>query len=288
MNLRDGLGLVKFSHSVFALPFALMGAWLAAGGVPAPRVLGLVVVAAVAARTAAMGFNRLVDRHIDAANPRTAERELPAGRVTPAQARGLVLLSSAVFIAAAFALNTACGLASPLVLLVLLGYSYAKRFTALVHFWLGLALGLAPPAAWLAVRGDFAGDLLVPLSLGLAVLTWVAGFDLIYACQDASFDRDRGLHSVPAKLGVARSLLIARGLHVATVALLALVMTRADLGWLFAASLVGAALLLVWEHSIVSPDDLSRVNMAFFTLNGWVGIGLFVGTALDLSLLGHG
>lgn len=288
MNLRDGLGLVKFSHSVFALPFALMGAWLAAGGVPAPRVLGLVVIAAVAARTAAMGFNRLVDRHIDAANPRTAERELPAGRVTPGQARGLVLLSSVVFIAAAFALNTACGLAAPLVLLVLLGYSFAKRFTALVHFWLGLALGLAPPAAWLAVRGDFAGDLLVPLALGLAVLTWVAGFDLIYSCQDAAFDRDRGLHSVPAKLGVARSLRIARGLHIATVALLALVMTRADLGWLFGVALVAAALLLVWEHSIVSADDLSRVDMAFFTLNGWVGIGLFVGTALDLSLLGHG
>lgn len=288
MNLRDALGLVKFSHSVFALPFALMGAWLASGGVPEARVLALVVVAAVAARTAAMGFNRLVDRHIDAKNPRTATREIPAGRVSPAQATGLVLVASTAFIGAAFALNTACGIAAPFVLLVLLGYSFAKRFTALVHFWLGVALGLAPPAAWLAVRGDFAGDLVIPLALGAAVLFWVAGFDLIYSCQDAAFDRARGLHSIPAKLGVARSLGLARVLHVLTIALLAVVAVRADLSWLFAAALVVAAALLVWEHSIVSPDDLSRVDMAFFTLNGWVGIGLFVGTALDLSLLGHG
>lgn len=288
MNLRDALGLVKFSHSVFALPFALMGAWLASGGVPDVRVLVLVVVAAVAARTAAMGFNRLVDRHIDAQNPRTQDREIPAGKVAPRQAVALVVIASAAFIGAAFALNTPCGIAAPFVLLVLLGYSFAKRFTALVHFWLGVALGLAPPAAWLAVRGDFDGDLVIPLALGLSVLFWVAGFDLIYSCQDAAYDRSRGLHSIPAKLGVARSLWLSRALHGLTVALLVVVATRAELGWLFGIALVCAALLLIWEHSIVSPDDLSRVNLAFFTLNGWVGIGLFLGTALDLQFLPHG
>ena len=171
MSLGRYLSLVKFSHSIFALPFALMGAWLAAGGPPAPRVLVLVVLAAIAARTAAMGFNRLVDRHIDAANPRTVQREIPSGQVSPRGAAGLVLVSAGAFVAVAFALNPLCGWLSPLVLAVLLGYSYAKRFTSLVHLWLGLALGLAPPSAWLAVTGTFDGDLAQPLLLAAAVLT---------------------------------------------------------------------------------------------------------------------
>lgn len=285
MALRRYLSLVKFSHSVFALPFALMGAWLAAGGPPAPRVLVLVVLAAVAARTAAMGFNRLVDRRIDAANPRTASRELPAGEVSPAGAATLVVVSSAAFVGVAFALNPLCGWISPGVLAVLLGYSYAKRFTSLVHLWLGLALGLAPPGAWLAVTGSFDGDLAVPLLLAAAVLTWVAGFDIIYSCQDEDFDAARGLHSLPARLGRAGALRLSAGLHVATVLLLAATAWRADLSWIFLVALAVAAGLLVWEHSIVSPDDLSRVDLAFFTLNGWVGVGLFLGTALDLWLL---
>jgi len=285
VSLARYLSLVKFSHSVFALPFALMGAWLAAGGPPSPRVIALVVLAAVAARTAAMGFNRLVDRHIDAANPRTVDREIPAGVVSPAGATTLVLVSCAAFVAVAFALNPLCGWLSPAVLAVLLGYSYAKRFTSLVHLWLGLALGLAPPGAWLAVTGSFDGDLAQPLFLAAAVLTWVAGFDIIYSCQDAEFDADRGLHSIPAKLGRTGALRLSGALHVLTVALLAVVGWRADLSWIFAAALVVAAALLVWEHSIVSPDDLSRVNLAFFTLNGYVGVGLFLGTALDLWLL---
>ncbi len=288
MSLGRYLSLVKFSHSIFALPFALMGAWLAAGGPPAPRVLVLVVLAAVAARTAAMGFNRLVDRHIDAANPRTEQREIPAGVVTPAGATALVAVSSIAFAAVAFALNPLCGWLSPVVLAVLLGYSYAKRFTSLVHLWLGLALGLAPPGAWLAVTGTFDGDLAQPLLLAGAVLTWVAGFDVIYSCQDAEFDAARGLHSIPAKLGRAGALWLSSALHVLTVALLATLAWRADLSWIFLAALVVAALLLVWEHSIVSPDDLSRVDMAFFTLNGYVGVGLFLGTALDLWLLAPG
>lgn len=288
MSLKSYLSLVKFSHSIFALPFALMGAWLAAGGPPELATLGLIVVAAVAARTAAMGFNRLVDRGIDAKNPRTSEREIPAGVITPGRAGALVGIASTVFVAASFGLNSLCGWISPGVLLVLLGYSFAKRFTAMVHFWLGLALGLAPPAAWLAVRGSLDGDVSAPLFLGAAVLTWVAGFDLIYSCQDAAFDRERGLHSIPARLGVPRALLMARVLHVATVALLGLVAWRAELSWIFMIALVLAALLLIWEHSIVSAEDLSRVNLAFFTLNGWVGIGLFLGTVLDLWAFGPG
>jgi len=286
MSLARYLSLVKFSHSIFALPFALMGAWLAAGGPPSARVLGLVVLAAVAARTAAMGFNRVVDRQIDAANPRTAEREIPAGLVSPKGAWILVAVSSLVFVAAAAVLNPLCGWLSPVVLAVLLGYSFAKRFTSLVHLWLGLALGLAPPGAWLAVTGSFDGDLGVPLLLGAAVLTWVAGFDIIYSCQDEGFDAERGLHSIPARLGRAGALRLSSLLHVSTVSLLAALAWRADLSWIFLIALVAAALLLLWEHSIVSPDDMSRVNIAFFTINGYVGVGLFLGTALDLWLLG--
>jgi 4-hydroxybenzoate polyprenyltransferase len=288
MSLKSYLSLVKFSHSIFALPFALMGAWLAGRGVPPLGVLGWIVVAAVAARTAAMGFNRLVDRGIDAKNPRTARREIPAGVISPGRAALLVGVSAVVFVAASFALNPLCGRLAPVVLVVLLGYSFAKRFTALVHFWLGLALGLAPPAAWLAVRGSLEGDVSAPLLLGLAVLSWVAGFDLIYSCQDAEYDAGRGLHSVPARFGVPRALNLARGLHTLTVVLLGLVAWRADLSWIFLVALVLAAALLVWEHSIVSADDLSRVDMAFFTLNGWVGVGLFLGTALDLWTFGGG
>ncbi|MDF1798590.1 MAG: putative 4-hydroxybenzoate polyprenyltransferase [Planctomycetota bacterium] len=286
MSLARYLSLVKFSHSIFALPFALMGAWLAAGGPPSVRVLGLVVLAAVAARTAAMGFNRVVDRRIDAANPRTQGREIPAGLVSPRGAWTLVTVSSLVFVAASALLNPLCGWLSPLVLAVLLGYSFAKRFTSLVHLWLGLALGLAPPGAWLAVTGSFDGDLSLPLLLGAAVLTWVAGFDIIYSCQDEGFDAERGLHSIPARLGRRGALRLSSLLHVATVLLLAALAWRAELSWIFLIALLAAALLLIWEHSIVSPKDMSRVNMAFFTINGYVGVGLFLGTALDLWLLG--
>ncbi len=278
------LSLVRFSHSVFALPFALQGAWMAAGGVPDGASLALVVLCAVAARTAAMGFNRWLDRDIDAANPRTAGREIPAGLVSPAAALALVLASSAVFVLGAFALNPLCGYLSPAVLAVLLGYSAFKRFSALAHFVLGLALGLAPLGAWLAIRGDLSGDLRPVLLLALGVLTWVAGFDLIYASQDADFDRARGLHSIPARLGVAGALRLSSLLHVVAVACFVGEGLLAGLGPAYWALLAVAAALLVWEHSIVSAEDLSRVDVAFFTLNGWVGIGLFLGVAVDLAL----
>ncbi|MCB9915688.1 MAG: UbiA family prenyltransferase [Planctomycetes bacterium] len=287
-RLGKYLSLVKFSHSVFALPFALQGAWLAGRGVPAPRVLALVVVCAVAARTAAMAFNRLVDRRIDAANPRTAAREIPAGVVSPVAAGALVAGSAAVFVAASFALNALCGWISPAVLAVLLGYSLVKRFSAGAHLVLGLALALAPLGAWLAVRGDLAGDLRPVLLLALGVLTWVAGFDLIYASQDAGFDRERGLHSIPARLGVAAALRLSSALHVVAVGCFAAEGWSAGLGLAWWLALALAVVLLVWEHSIVAPDDLSRVNLAFFTLNGWVGVGLFLGLALDLGLADTG
>ena len=199
-------------------------------------------------------------------------------------ARGLVVASSAIFVAAAFGLNDLAGWLSPAVLGVLLGYSYVKRFSAAVHLVLGVALGLAPLGAWIAVRGDFAGDLIPVLLLFCTVWTWVAGFDLIYACQDADFDAERGLHSIPARLGVGGALRASRVLHVLTALSLALLAWRADTGVVFWISCAAAVGLLCWEQSLVREDDLSRVNVAFFTINGWVGVALFLGLALDMAL----
>jgi 4-hydroxybenzoate polyprenyltransferase len=276
--------LVKFSHSIFALPFALQGAWLAGGGVPVLSKLVLIVLCAVCARTAAMAFNRLVDRKIDADNPRTRSREIPSGVLSPRGVAVLVLLSSILFIAGAFALNPLCGFISPGILAVLLGYSFVKRFSAAAHVVLGLSLALAPLGAWLAVRGSFDGELSSVLFLAAGVLTWVSGFDLIYACQDAEFDSRRGLFSVPARYGVAFALRLSVFLHLLAVGCFVAQGVAADLGMPFWVALALAAGLLWWEHRIVSPSDLSRVNLAFFTLNGWVGIGLFLGVVIDLSL----
>ncbi|MDP6762373.1 MAG: UbiA-like polyprenyltransferase [Planctomycetota bacterium] len=284
--MRPGelLSLVKFGHSVFALPFALQGAWLASGGVPAPRVLAWVVVCAVAARTAAMAFNRLVDRDVDARNPRTRAREIPAGRVSAPAAAGLVVAAGGVFVAAAWALNPLCGRLSLPVLAVLLGYSLVKRVSFAAHVVLGLSLAIAPLGAWLAVRGGFAGDLAPVLWLAGGVLAWVAGFDLIYACQDASFDRSEGLHSIPARFGIAPALGLSSALHVLALSCFVMQGTSAGLGVAWWAGVVLAGSLLVYEHRIVAPDDLSRVNTAFFTVNGWIGVGLFAGLAIDLAL----
>jgi 4-hydroxybenzoate polyprenyltransferase len=280
--VRPWLALVKFEHSLFALPFALAGAWLAARGRPETSVLLLVILCAVSARTAAMAFNRWLDRRHDAANPRTRARELPRGALAPGAALTLVVLAALVFLGGAWALNPLCGRLAPLVLLVLLSYSATKRFTAAAHFVLGLALALAPLGAWVAVRGDLRGDLVPPLLLAFAVLTWVAGFDLIYACQDEAFDRESGLCSIPARSGAARALWLSSALHGATMLALVLLAWRARLGWIFAIALVATLVLLVWQHALVSAEDLSRVDVAFFTLNGWVSVGLFLGLALDL------
>jgi 4-hydroxybenzoate polyprenyltransferase len=287
MKLAPWLRLVRFAHTVFALPFALMAAWLAAGGLPAARALGMIVLCAVLARTAAMAFNRWLDREIDRANPRTAGRELPRGILAARAVLALVFLASAGFVLAAFALNPLCGKLSFPVLAVLLAYSAMKRVTWLAHVWLGVSLGLAPLGAWLAVRGDFSGDLVLPLLLALGVTTWVAGFDLIYACQDVDFDRRAALRSFPARFGVAPALRTSSVLHGLTFVALALLGLRAELGLGFAAALALTAVLLVWQHRIVAPDDLSRVDLAFFTLNGWISIGLFVGTVVDVSTRGR-
>lgn len=281
--LRPWFSLVRFGHSVFALPFALASAWLAAGGLPEGRVLLLIVLCAVSARTSAMAFNRWLDRRIDARNPRTAGRELPRGVLAAPAVLALALVAALLFVLGAFALNPLCGRLSFPVLVVLLGYSAFKRFSSAAHFVLGLALALAPLGAWVAVRGDLGGDLAPPLLLAAAVLTWVAGFDLIYACQDEAFDRAAGLHSIPARLGVARALALSSLLHVVTFVALLLFALRAELGWIFLTALLGAGALLVWQHRLVSPGDLSRADLAFFTLNGWVAVGLFLGLVLDLA-----
>ena len=298
-TLRSYLELVRFSHTIFALPFALMAVILAFQA-PAPaatspaewwrRGLG-VLLCMVTARTAAMAFNRLVDRSFDAANPRTATRHLPRGDLAVGEVFGLVALSCGAFIAATllFLPNWLPLVLSVPVLAWLLGYSYAKRFTMLAHVWLGAALGMAPVAAWIAIRGEALlanfVDGLPALILGLAVTTWVAGFDIIYACQDAGFDASQGLHSIPARLGVPRALTLAAGLHVVTLAILAtLPLVVPQLGAVYWGTLVAIAALLVWEHSLVRPDDLSRVNQAFFTANAAIGLLLLVAIAIDCSV----
>lgn len=285
-SISDYLSLVKFSHSVFALPFALISLLLATGGRPGWLLVVQVVLAAVAARTAAMAFNRYVDRDIDAQNPRTAGREIPSGRIRPIQALGLTFLSAAAFVAISWWIHPLCAWLSPIVLLILLGYSFTKRFTWACHLVLGLALGLAPLGAWIAARGSFEGILGVPLLLALAVLTWVAGFDVIYSCQDEDFDRGLGLHSLPERLGIARSLQVSSWLHVLTIAFLMGVGLLATLSWFWWLGVLSAGLLLVHEHRLVEPTDLSRVNAAFFTMNGILSLLLAVLLGMDLWILG--
>ena len=299
-TLRTYLELVRFSHTVFALPFAVVAALVAVawGGdgrlvaaEPATwvRPAAGILLCMVSARTAAMAFNRLVDRAIDAANPRTAARHLPRGDVTGAQVLGLVAVSSAVFVAATllFLPNwLPLALACP-VLAWLLGYSYAKRFTSLAHVWLGAALGLAPVAAWIALRGETLlrdpADALPAVILGLAVTAWVAGFDILYACQDADFDAAHGLFSIPARLGVPRALRRAKWLHAATLGLLALLpLAVPELGWIYWGAWALIAGLLVWEHALVRPHDLTRVNQAFFTANAAIGLVVLAAIAADL------
>ena len=282
-QLAETAEMIKVSHSVFALPFALAAGALALraeGGWSWPTVLWI-VFCAVAARTAAMAQNRLADARLDAENPRTEGRALAAGRVTPGFVLALVIVSSLLLVFGAWQLNRLCLYLSPIALAVLLAYPYAKRFTALSHFWLGAALGLSPIGAWLAVRGAWA-DMATPILFGFAVMLWTAGFDLIYACQDADHDRRQRLHSIPAKLGVAGALRLSRLLHVVAMALLVAVFwANPHVGILYGIGLVAAGALLVYEHAIVRADDLSRVNVAFFTLNGAVSIVLGGVTILD-------
>jgi len=282
-QVRETAEMVKISHTVFGLPFALGAAALAmrAEETLSWTQLFWIVFCCVMARTAAMAQNRWADARIDSANPRTTERALPAGRVSGGFVLGLVVVTSALFVLGAGMLNPLCLKLSPVVLVVVLGYPFAKRFTALCHVWLGVALGLAPVGAWVAVRGSFAGWP-VPVLFGTAVMVWTAGFDCIYACQDADHDRRQGLFSIPARFGVPFALRMARVLHVLSIGLLAAAgFLSPDLGWLYFAAVAFAAVLLAYENSLVKPGDLSRVNLAFFTLNGVVS--LVVGGAIVLS-----
>ncbi len=280
-KLRLSAELVTFSHTVFALPFAFMGMLMAARGLPSLRAILLITAAMVGARTAAMTFNRLADERFDRLNPRTAGRPLPSGRMTRSWAAGMLFLSSALFVGAAAALNTTCLVLSLPALAVILSYSLTKRFTPLTHFHLGTALGLAPIGAWIAVTGSIEPAALV---LGLAVALWTAGFDIIYACQDVEFDRKVGLHSLPARAGIAGALAISSILHALMVLALLSLPFLSDLGLAYFAGALAAAAALVVEHRLVRPGDLSRVNAAFFTANGFVSVGLMAATAIDIYL----
>lgn len=281
-NLSVTLEMIKWEHSIFALPFALCGAMLAAGGLPTLHQLVWIVVAMVAARSSAMAFNRLADAAIDAANPRTSTRALPAGRLTPAFVTTFVILSSAIFVIAAGQLNRLALLLSPLALAVLLLYSYTKRFTRWSHLVLGFALGIAPSAAWIAVRGSLDPRILL---LTAAVTFWVGGFDVLYACQDFDFDRESDLHSIPRFFGISNALWVARAFHVVMLLLLIALLMVFGLGKLAIGGVVVVALLLVYEHCLVSADNLSKLNAAFFTMNGVISVVFFGFVAADILLL---
>jgi 4-hydroxybenzoate polyprenyltransferase len=289
-RLRLTLEMIKFEHSVFALPFALTGALLAfrQSGFDSPgiwRQLLWIVVAMVAARSAAMAFNRLIDAQIDARNPRTRIRAIPAGMLSPQFTSCFTVAASLLLFFAAFELNPLCLRLAPLALAVVFFYSYTKRFTTFSHLVLGLSLGIAPAAAWIAVRGSLDPRILL---LTAAVMFWTAGFDVIYSCQDYDFDREEGLWSVPRALGIAAALRVAKLLHVSMVGcLLALVYTL-HVGALALAGVAAIVVLLIYEHSLVKPTDLSRVNAAFFTMNGYVSVLFFLFWAADIFLLKPG
>jgi len=275
-KLATYLSFVRFSHSVFALPFALTGALPAWRERPFSWVqVGWIVACMVSARSAAMGFNRLVDARFDALNPRTAMRELPRGVMSSVEATLFVSVSSAAFLFCAYQLSTLCAILAPVALVIVFWYSLAKRVTPYTQLFLGLAMAVAPVGGWLAAGGRSGAE---PWLLGLAIGTWVGGFDVLYACQDLAFDRAHGLRSIPVRFGVARSLLISRVMHVITVVCLALLGPVADLGPLYLLGVVGVALLLVYEQSLVRVDDLSQVKRAF-DLNGYVGILYLAATA---------
>jgi 4-hydroxybenzoate polyprenyltransferase len=273
--------MIKFEHSVFALPFALTGALLARRGWPARREVAWLVVAMVAARSAAMTFNRVADSKLDGLNPRTNSRALPAGHLSTAFATGFTVASCLALLWAAFELNPLAFRLSPLALVVLLGYSYTKRFTWFSHLVLGACLGASPVAAWIALRGDLKASVVI---LGAAVTLWVAGFDIIYACQDVDFDRRNNLSSVPGRFGVRAALRVSIVLHAVMLALLVAVARIENLGWIAGLGLLAVAALLAYEHALVTPSDLSRINAAFFTVNGYISLLFFATWATDILI----
>ena len=272
-KIKSLLEMIKFSHTIFAFPFALIGMVLAAhanGELPSVAQLFWICMAMVGARSGAMGLNRVLDARIDALNPRTAERHIPAGIVAQWEAWLFVSISFAGLILSAYMLNPLCFLAL---------YSFAKRFTAYAHLVLGLCLGAAPVGAWIALRGDVTVSIIL---IGLAVLLWVAGFDILYALQDLNFDREQGLHSIPVTLGEEGAFLVVRMFHVGMIVLLLLATTGSGLGWIYLVGVATVAAMLVYEHTLVKPGDLTKMDAAFFTLNGYISVTLFFFVLLDV------
>ncbi len=273
-KLKMTLGMIKFEHTLFALPFAFLGALLAANGLPTLWQIVWITFAMVGARSAAMTFNRIVDRDIDAKNPRTQNRELPSGKLSVGFAWAFLAASTVLFVISAYMLNWLTFVLSPVALASVLGYSYAKRFTPLAHILLGWALAISPTGAWIAVRGAI--DSPEPILLSLFVLMWTAGFDVLYACQDLEYDRRAGLRSIPARFGVKNSLHIAKLFHLQAFIVLVILYFATSLGWPALVGVVAVAGLMIYQHSLVKPNDLSRMNAAFFTANAFVSVILFL------------
>lgn len=280
-KLRIILEMIKFEHTVFALPFAIMSAFIASGGVPPLPKLGWILVAMVGARSCAMAFNRLADAEIDGENPRTAMRAIPAGLITKAAVWVFTLVSAALLVIAAWRLNPLAFALSPVALAVIMLYSYTKRFTSLSHFWLGLALSISPVGAWIAIKGQFDWT---PIVLCSVVLLWTAGFDIIYACQDITFDKKHQLHSIPARIGIRWALWLSSILHVIAVLLLFCIPLLTELGVFYYIGVGIVVCIFIYEHAIVKPNDLSRVNLAFFTLNGTISLVLMALSITDILI----
>ncbi len=277
-KLRLTLEMIKFEHSIFALPFALISVVLAAEENFSWKKLAWIVVAMVGARSAAMAFNRIVDRHIDAENPRTNSRALPTGQISFGYVSAFTLASSLIFVVASLQLNSLCFWLSFLVLGILFFYSYTKRFTSFSHLVLGFCLGMAPLGAWIALKGEFHW---LPGLIGLAVILWTAGFDILYSCQDVDYDQRRGLYSIPRRYGIAPALRISSGLHALMVLTLLALLWLAHLSWISLGGIFLVAVLLCYEHLLVRPNDLSKINAAFFTVNGFISLLLFMAVGLD-------
>ena len=273
-KLKTTLAMIKFEHTLFALPFAFLGAVLAADGLPSWWQILWITAAMFGARSAAMTFNRIIDRRFDAENPRTANRELPSGKLSVSFAWAFFLFSVALFEIAAYSLNRLTFELSPIALLSILGYSYAKRFTSFAHLILGWALAISPTAAWIAVRGALDSE--VPLLLSLLVMMWTTGFDVMYACQDFEFDKKAGLRSIPARFGIKNSLNIARIFHFQAFIALVLLYLVTGLGWLALIGVLAVGALMIYQHTLIKPNDLSRMNAAFFTTNAFVSVILFI------------
>lgn len=280
-KLRIILEMIKFEHTVFALPFAIMSAFIASGGIPEYSKLGWILVAMVGARSCAMAFNRLADAEIDSENPRTATRAIPAGMITKAAVGVFTLISAGLLVVAAWRLNPLAFALSPVALAVIMGYSYTKRFTSLSHFWLGLSLSISPVGAWIAIKGQFD---FTPIVLCCVVLLWTAGFDIIYACQDVNFDKKHGLHSIPARIGIRWALWLSSALHIIAVGLLFCIPILTELGLFYYIGVGIVVCIFIYEHAIVKPNDLSRVNLAFFTLNGMISLVLMALSIADILI----